>query len=543
MKFAKTVILTLLILALTPIAQAADVYETGVTVTLDGAAIDYSGAHEPVIKNGRTLVPMRKTFEAMGAEVIWNESAMSVTASKNGAVIEMRIGSPEMTVSNGTDKRSVTLDVPPELLPYDSYADTTMVPLRAVSESFGYAVAWDENKYLVSITTPTVVQTAAPISAPAVNPTAAPDSASEAGSDFDSSAIRTDGRMSVYRDKLAYIKDDGTVWYSGGGQVSGISRAVMVELGKSGGYVLTDGGDVYAWGSSNEYGQLGSEVKADGAARKIEGLKNITKIAAGADFGLALSGDKTVYAWGRNNKGQLGNGETSDSAVPIKTNLSGAVDIAAGDAFGAAVTTDGKVCTWGENSEGQLGRGNERTKFSVDPAALKEILGAVSVSAGPTGAAAIRQDKSVYAWGTVYLGVLSDSDEIMYHDKNEDMPIIVDEDGYYRYDRPRRIPYLEYDIETNEFVGHILLDVTAVSCGGYQYAALSGGKIYMWGQSPVVPPRTRSQKERYYASEYKGLENVKAALAADDGIVYALAENGDIIKITYGKTEIIASVR
>lgn len=537
MKFAKIFVLALSILMLMPTAQAADVYETGVTVTLDGAMIEYSGAHEAVIKNGRTLVPMRKTFEAMGAEVSWNESDMSVTASKNGAVIEMRIGAAEMTVSNGTDKRIVTLEVPPELLPYDSCADTTMVPLRAVSESFGYSVNWDENNYLVSITAPTA--------APTTIPTAAPtEPASETDDNFDPSDIQTDGRMAAYRDKLAYIKDDGTVWYLGGGQVPGISRAVRIALGKSGGYALTDGGEVCAWGSSNEFGQLGSvTVAADGTAKKIEGLKNITKIAAGADFGLALSDSNTVYAWGRNNKGQLGNGGTSDSADPVKTNLSGATDIAAGDAFGAAVTSGGKVYTWGENSEGQLGRGAERIRSSAEPAMLKELLGAVSVSAGPTGGAAVRQDKSVYAWGTVYLGVPNDDEEIMYHDKNEDMPIIVDEDGYYRYDRPRRIPYLEYDIETDELVGRVLLGVDAVSCGEYQYAALCGGKLYMWGRSPAVPTRLRSQKEHYYAAEYKALSNVKAALSADEGVVYALAENGDIIKITYGKTETVANVR
>ena len=537
MKFAKILLLALSILMLAPTAQAADVYETGVTVTLDGAAIDYSGAHEPVIKNGRTLVPMRKIFEAMGAEVSWNESDMSVTASKNGAVIEMRIGAAEMNVSNGDDKRTVTLEVPPELLPYDSYADTTMVPLRAVSESFGYSVNWDENNYLVSITTPSAaIATEAP--------TAAAGPASETDGGFDPSDIQTDGRMAACRDKLAYIKDDGTVWYLGGGQVPGISRAVRIALGKSGGYALTDGGEVYAWGTSNEFGQLGSgTASADGTAKKIEGLKNITKIAAGADFGLALSDSNTVYAWGRNNKGQLGNGGTADSADPVKTNLSGAADIAAGDAFGAAVTSGGNVYTWGENSEGQLGRGTERIKSSAEPAMLKELLGAVSVSAGPTGAAAVRQDKSVYAWGTVYLGVPNDDEEVMYHDKNEDMPIIVDEDGYYRYDRPRRIPYLEYDIETDELVGHVLLGVDAVSCGEYQYAALSGGKLYMWGRSPAVPTRLRSQKEHYYAAEYKALSNVKAALSADEGVVYALAENGAIIKITYGKTETVASVR
>ena len=66
MKTIKAAVSAVLIFVmLTAQAFAADAYETGVRVTLDGNEIIYSDVHEPVIKNGRTLVPMRKTFEAM----------------------------------------------------------------------------------------------------------------------------------------------------------------------------------------------------------------------------------------------------------------------------------------------------------------------------------------------------------------------------------------------------------------------------------------------------------------------------------------------
>ena len=50
-------------MALPLIAGAEPVYETGVSVFLNGEALDFSGVHEPVIKNDITLVPMRVIFE------------------------------------------------------------------------------------------------------------------------------------------------------------------------------------------------------------------------------------------------------------------------------------------------------------------------------------------------------------------------------------------------------------------------------------------------------------------------------------------------
>ena len=46
----------------------------------------------PVIRNDRTLVPIRVITEALGGQVAWNEAAKEVTLTVNGKEIKMTIG-------------------------------------------------------------------------------------------------------------------------------------------------------------------------------------------------------------------------------------------------------------------------------------------------------------------------------------------------------------------------------------------------------------------------------------------------------------------
>ncbi|MBS6366131.1 MAG: DUF4163 domain-containing protein [Clostridiales bacterium] len=113
-----------------------------ISVTIDGEYL--SAAQAPVIQENRTLVPMRAIFEALGAEVQWDADSRSITATKGDTTIEMAIGQTEMTV----DGKSVALEVAPTIL-----NNNTMVPVRAVAESFEAQVDWDAEARQVVIST------------------------------------------------------------------------------------------------------------------------------------------------------------------------------------------------------------------------------------------------------------------------------------------------------------------------------------------------------------------------------------------------------
>ena len=97
----------------------------------------------PITENDRTLVPMRAIFEALGAEVEWENETQTATATKDGIKVSVTIDSNRMQ-KNGEE---IELDVPARLVE-DS---RTLVPLRAISEAFGCQIEWDEELQRVDI--------------------------------------------------------------------------------------------------------------------------------------------------------------------------------------------------------------------------------------------------------------------------------------------------------------------------------------------------------------------------------------------------------
>ncbi len=117
---------------------------SGITVLYNGSRISFhSYAQNPQIMEGRTLVPLRSIFEAMGADVQWDGNTNTAIATRKGVEVKIQIGAKEI-LKNGN---SIPVDVPAQLL-----NDRTMVPARVIAEAFGADVQWNGNGQTVLIT-------------------------------------------------------------------------------------------------------------------------------------------------------------------------------------------------------------------------------------------------------------------------------------------------------------------------------------------------------------------------------------------------------
>ena len=88
----------------------------------------------PYLVNDTTLVPVRAVTEGLGATVDWNAEENKVSVSRDGVAVELVIDSQTAQI-NGQQAQLLCAPV--------LDGDTTMVPIRIISESFGMEVAYD----------------------------------------------------------------------------------------------------------------------------------------------------------------------------------------------------------------------------------------------------------------------------------------------------------------------------------------------------------------------------------------------------------------
>lgn len=200
-------------------------------------------------------------------------------------------------------------------------------------------------------------------------------------------------------------------------RVTGLTDVIEIEAGAKHAVALRKDGTVWAWGTRDE-GAIGDgqpktlrPVMAIGATQ-VSGLQGITQIAATRQHNLALRSDGKVMAWGLNRDGQLGNGTRDNGWIPTEvTGLDRVVAIAAGVAsfagncFSAAVRDDGTVWTWGSGVAGVMG--NAPANPSPDdpggrnllPRQVPGVANAKTISLGYGHAAALLGDGTLRMWG------------------------------------------------------------------------------------------------------------------------------------------------
>lgn len=97
----------------------------------------YFEDQKPILKDGRTLVPIRGILENLGYTVDWDGNTNTAIISKADVDYEVRVTIDSTTIYKGDE--AIEIDVPACII-----NDRTMVPLRAISEAFDMKVDWDD---------------------------------------------------------------------------------------------------------------------------------------------------------------------------------------------------------------------------------------------------------------------------------------------------------------------------------------------------------------------------------------------------------------
>lgn len=136
-------VVMLAMVSLNGMTPATSAQQQAIRVMFDGKYLNLDVP--PIIQNGRTLIPFRALFEALGATVSWTEATQTVTGVKGSTNISLVIGKDTATVGG----RAVKLDVAPIVR-----NGRTLVPLRFVSENLGASVSWVGSQNIVVVRGP-----------------------------------------------------------------------------------------------------------------------------------------------------------------------------------------------------------------------------------------------------------------------------------------------------------------------------------------------------------------------------------------------------
>jgi alpha-tubulin suppressor-like RCC1 family protein len=186
----------------------------------------------------------------------------------------------------------------------------------------------------------------------------------------------------------------------------------VLAMRESTALIIKSDGTVWGWGR-NESGQLGDGTLEDRTEPvRVTALDGITvnALATGASHSLAVRSDGVVLSWGDNVSVQLGRPRTAQRELVAGRvpELSEVKAVAAGRFFSLALRQDGTVWGWGSNSSGELGDGT--VEFRDGPVQARDLGNVVAIAAGGAHSIALKADGTVWTWGNNNHGQIGNGD-------------------------------------------------------------------------------------------------------------------------------------
>lgn len=144
-KKINAILIAVLLLAY-PTAFGKDTYG-GYTIPVD---IEINGSfircdNKPILLEGTTYIPLRAFSDAIGGNILWDETQMAAAMEKDGHSFVFYLEKGYCLIDGVERQYSSVLE-----------SNLTFVPVRAVSEVLGYDVSWDSFYLTVKIAAPGV---------------------------------------------------------------------------------------------------------------------------------------------------------------------------------------------------------------------------------------------------------------------------------------------------------------------------------------------------------------------------------------------------
>jgi hypothetical protein len=256
----------------------------------------------------------------------------------------------------------------------------------------------------------------------------------------------TDIESSGYN--TAAIKSDGSVWIWGENiasplQVPGITNVVNIDINRTGVFMVRNDGSLWIYkplGATLEDTGFTNVVKVDSqhngplalytdtsgnlfefdddpagaySATQITGITDVIDmdyVETGFNY-IAVTSTGTVYTWGVGSTQLYGNGSGPVQPNPtVLATIDNIVEVEAGVTHFAALRNDGTVFTWGSNFDGELGRTGDATlALPVPGLGVVETLdvgGWYNDADDPDNTLVILNDGTLWGWGNNAYGQL-----------------------------------------------------------------------------------------------------------------------------------------
>lgn len=175
---------------------------------------------------------------------------------------------------------------------------------------------------------------------------------------------------------------------------------------------IDSNGDGYSWGCGTN-GRLGTGNTTSVCVPTLIvcGFKWKHLVAGENGFGLGITCDGDMYAWGNNTCGQLGNGSRTNSCSPLLVCCGlkwkcVTISTTCNSAFVLAIACNGDAYAWGDNTSGKLGTG---TGAVCLPTPVLGSLKYKSIAINGCESLGVTTEGCIYVWGLMACGISGDN--------------------------------------------------------------------------------------------------------------------------------------